>query len=751
MTINNNTRLDDAYIALVKDSRTYDVESLPESTSFITRRCAEALSVNRASVWLISTDQSRLDCLTLHCSPTANNNGDFAAIDVNTFPVYFKALIEQRVIDAHDAQSDPRTRELTNSYLEPLDVRSMLDVALRHHGYLQGVLSIEMVGEQRTWTRDEQSFVASISDLISQRLIVAELAKSEACYKSLYDYTSDGIAIFGEGVHIDVNPALCHMFRATPDQIIGKRPGVFSPEFQSDGQPSAKKASEYIQACMAGRTQNFEWIHRRLDGSEFYADITLNSTQHGGQNNFFALVRDITVKKQAELNAQTAQAEIEYHASHDSLTNLLNRNQLHKYINNLIGKPSEQDPSLEVALMLFDLNRFKEVNDTLGHATGDQVLVSIATNLLPKITKHNGRLFRLGGDEFVAVFDNQSCNESFENIEQILNKNLKTTLELDDIKVEMSASIGIAVFPKNGTDSDELLRCADVAMYHAKSLDGTSSWYDTNNDRNNKRKLAMMVELRTAIRDSQLELHYQPRIEISTGKVTGCEALARWYHHTLGMIPPVDFLPLAEMSELIHPLSAWVVKESVKQILSMQSKGYYLPIAINVSARNLTDSQLVDTIEQALKAKNLNPHYLEIEITESALINNPVRAARNLERLSKLGISIAVDDFGTGYSSLSHFKNLPLDTLKIDRSFVSEMLTNESDSVIVDSTIDLAHNFSFTVIAEGVEDQDTLNALAEKNCDQAQGFFIAKPMSADELEKWLEGYDNHQLNFAIAS
>ena len=217
------------------------------------------------------------------------------------------------------------------------------------------------------------------------------------------------------------------------------------------------------------------------------------------------------------------------------------------------------------------------------------------------------------------------------------------------------------------------------------------------------------------------------------------------------MIPPVDFLPLAEMSELIHPLSAWVVKESVKQILSMQSKGYYLPIAINVSARNLTDSQLVDTIEQALKAKNLNPHYLEIEITESALINNPVRAARNLERLSKLGISIAVDDFGTGYSSLSHFKNLPLDTLKIDRSFVSEMLTNESDSVIVDSTIDLAHNFSFTVIAEGVEDQDTLNALAEKNCDQAQGFFIAKPMSADELEKWLEGYDNHQLNFAIAS
>ena len=321
----------------------------------------------------------------------------------------------------------------------------------------------------------------------------------------------------------------------------------------------------------------------------------------------------------------------------------------------------------------------------------------------------------------------------------------------DSISIEMSASIGIAVYPENGNSSQELLRCADVAMYHAKTNDGVSSWYDTKNDLNNKRRLAMMVELGSAIRDNKLVLHFQPRINIATGEITGCEALTRWNHESLGMIPPGDFLPLAEMSELIHPLSAWVLRESIQQIKRLLANGHNVPVAMNVSARNLTDSLLIDTLEEAIRVEKIDPIYLEIEITESALINHPVRALQNLERLDKLGVSIAIDDFGTGYSSLTYLKKMPLDTLKIDRSFVSEMLTSESDSVIVDSTIDLAHNFSFTVVAEGVEDQETLDALAAKNCDQAQGFFIAKPMPADEFEQWLAEYDDSQFRFALAS
>ena len=751
MTLTNNTRLDEAYIALVKDSRVYNPESLTECLSYIARMCAEALSVNRASVWLLSTDQSQLECLTLYCTTTNNNIGKYTTIDAVAFPDYFEAVSTHRVIDAHDVYNDSRTRELKDSYLIPLDVRSLLDVALRHQGQWQGILCIEMVGEQRTWTRDEQSFVASVSDLISQRLIVAELARSEANYKSIFNYTSDGIIIFGRGLFVDVNPAMCEMFRGTPDQIIGKTPIYFSPELQEDGQTSEQKAMEYMQACLAGTPQNFEWIHQRLDGTKFNVEVTLNAVKLADENTLFALVRDITTKKEAELIARKAQAEIEYQASHDSLTGLLNRDQLHKHSNNLIDTPSNQETSLEIALMLFDLNRFKEVNDTLGHATGDQVLINITDLLSPKITQHDGQLFRLGGDEFVAVFNNKICKESFVNLERMLNQNLKTTLELDGISVETSASMGIAVYPKNGRDSHELLRCADVAMYHAKSNDGQSSWYNSKNDNNNKRRLAMMAELGSAIRDNKLELHYQPRIEISTGKITGFEALIRWNHPSLGMIPPGDFIPLAEMSELIHPLSAWVLKESVKQIKRMLAKDYYAPIAMNISARNLNNSQFVNTLEKTLRKEKLDPIFLEIEVTESALINHPAKAMQNLERLNELGVSVAIDDFGTGYSSLSYLKKLPLDTLKIDKSFVSEMLTSESDSVIVDSTINLAHNLSFSVIAEGVEDQETLDALAAKNCDQAQGFFIAKPMPAAELEKWLERYDNRQLDMEIAA
>ena len=326
------------------------------------------------------------------------------------------------------------------------------------------------------------------------------------------------------------------------------------------------------------------------------------------------------------------------------------------------------------------------------------------------------------------------------NIESILHKSLKTSIILDDISIEMGASIGIALYPENGVDSHELLRCADVAMYQAKNNGGVSAWYDSQNDLNNKRRLAMIVELGNGICENQLTLHFQPRIQIKTGEVTGCEALVRWQHPKHGLVPPDEFLPLAEMSELIHPLSEWVLVNVIKQIKQLTDRGHQVPVAMNISARNLSDSQLVDKLKNLLVTENIAPQLLEIEITESALINHPQRAVESLEKLDKLGVNIAIDDFGTGYSSLSYLKKLPLNTLKIDRSFVMDMLTDESDSVIVDSTINLAHNFSLTVVAEGVEDQATLDELAAKNCDQAQGYFIARPMPAEAFNIWLANY-----------
>ena len=745
----NSAKFEDAYQALVKDNRTFEY-SLHDSASNIAKQCAMALSVSRASIWLSGDDNTTLHCLSLYRADLDICESG-AVISADSYPTYFAALGNQRVIDASNALEDPRTSELSQSYLVPLDIHSMLDATLRHQGKVKGVLCLEMAGHKRYWTKDEQMFVASIADLVSQKMIIDDLALSEGKYKSLFEHTDEGIILFSNFVFSDVNPAICKMYGESKEELLGKTPIHYSPEYQSDGQLSSTKAMAYIKASLQGTPQNFEWTHIRKDGVEFFADITLTAIKFAGEDTLFAIVRDITGRKVAAEQAQRAKEKLVFRAAHDSLTGLKNRDQLHIYIDSIINEDSDKNSPSQIALLLLDLNRFKEVNDTLGHSTGDKVLVKLAIILDEQVTAIGGSLFRLGGDEFVAVFDGERCSEPLEHLESILHGCLRTSIDIDDISIEMDASIGIALYPENGTDSHELLRCADVAMYQAKSIDGVSSWYNPQNDLNNKRRLAMIVELGSAISDDQLVLHFQPRIQIKTGEVTGCEALVRWQHPRHGLVPPSEFLPLAEMSKLIHPLSEWVLHNVVKQIRILVDLGYYVPIAMNVSARNLTDSQLIDKLQNLITSENIDSKLLEIEITESALINHPQRAVENLERLDKLGIHLAIDDFGTGYSSLSYLKKLPLNTLKIDRSFVKDLLTDGSDSVIVDSTIDLAHNFSLTVVAEGVEDQATLDELEAKNCDQAQGYHIARPMPAEDLTIWLDNHFAQQRNTRKAS
>lgn len=729
--------LDDTYISLVENKGIYD-SPLHESASEIVRQCANALTVSRASVWLLSEDQSELQCLSLYIRDS-DSFENVNPIDLAYFPSYFQALESSRFIDADDALTDPRTKELADSYLAPIGVKSMLDATLRRDGVFQGVLCVENTGSHHFWTNKEKAFVASVADLLSQTLILEQLKRSEARYKAVIDSSSEGVMLYnGENrTFQDMNPAALKMFGATADEMIGKSPIDVSPSHQCDGQPSALKAIKYIEACLNGSTQNFEWRHSRIDGSEFDVEITLNAVKLSGEDTLFALIRDISEKKEIEKKRQLAQEKLTYRAEHDSLTGLLNRNQLHTHVNSLIAEAKSQQSIVNIALLLFDLNRFKEINDTLGHAAGDKVLQKLAKLLNQHIENAGGCLFRLGGDEFVAAFESNTCKVPFEELESLLNQALNTSIDINDISVEMAASIGIALYPENGQDSHELLRCADVAMYHAKDNDSVSSFYDVKNDLNNKRRLAMMVELGLAIREDQLTLYFQPRINIKTGNVNGCEALLRWNHPEHGLVPPGEFLPLAEMSDLIHPLTAWVMKKACEQIKHLRNKGYKVPIAVNVSARNLADSQLAEIIKNLLDTNDIPPHLFEIEITESALINHPQRALKNLKMLDSLGISIALDDFGTGYSSLSHLTQLPLDTVKIDRSFVKDMLTKKSDAVIVSSTINLAQNLSFKVVAEGVEDQRTLDALDKMQCDQAQGFFIAKPMPSEEFERWL--------------
>ncbi|WP_317929399.1 putative bifunctional diguanylate cyclase/phosphodiesterase [Halioxenophilus sp. WMMB6] len=737
--INNSSdyreKLGEVYTDLAQMGLTHQ-GTLHAALNRTTEICARALDAYRASIWLCD-DRGDLFCHTLYSSSLPSKPSQYSLPPLTD---YWSELAKFRVITTAGAGIEAISNAPAIGVDCAAGIHSLIDAAIGTKQEFRGILRLEIAEENRVWAEFERRFLTAVADLLAQQITLNQLKNNEAKYKALFEGASDAIFVMQNGLFSECNPAALTMFGATRPQMIGQPPEAFSPPLQPDGECSSTKAQRMINACLAGKPQIFEWRHQRYDGVPFEAEVNLNWMHLDGNIAVVAIVRDISKRKQAEQNLLATQRQLEYRAGHDSLTGLPNRDYLHNYIGKLIKIADSQSPTLHFALLLFDLNRFKEVNDTLGHATGDRVLQQIAELLQTGLKPFGGRLFRLGGDEFVVVVTDHHYHEPFALLPGHLNQILRTPIRIDEIKLEMSASIGVALYPEHGNNSHELLRCADVAMYHAKANEGASSLYDLCNDLHSKRRLAMIVELGTAIREDQLLLHFQPRIDINSGKVTGCEALVRWQHPSLGLIPPGEFLPLAEMSDLIHPLGAWVVKQALKHIKAWQAMGFNLPVAINLSARNLSDIALADQIATLLKEYTILPHLLEIEITESALIHHPQRAIDNLTRLAKLGTPLAIDDFGTGYSSLSYLKKLPISTLKIDRSFVSDMLADDSDAVIVEAVITLAHNFSLTVVAEGVETQPTMVALQLLKCDEAQGFHIARPMPAAEFTEWLQNH-----------
>ena len=385
--------LEEAYLALVKDPRLYSC-GLEQASSVIAQRCANALSLNSVSIWLLSEDKTKL-VSQAESSLAINSTHNDLALAVNDIALYFDTLCSEDIVTVSDALADARVRVFYDTNIESQAYYSILDSVIRHQGEGVGLLRFEFHGEEKLWNSEERLFIASVADLVSQRMRMHDLAQSEESYESLFRYTNEGIIIFEGPAFIKVNPAACKIFGGTVEELIGKSPIELSPEFQKDGQPSAEKAMAYIQACLAGEPQNFEWTQCRLDGSEFTADITLNAVRLRGEDTLFALVRDISAKKEAERIGALAQAEIEYRAAHDSLTGLQNREQLHSYVDKLIARANEEDSALELALLLFDLNRFKEINDTLGHATGDKVLIKLADLLRGPVESNGGGLFRL--------------------------------------------------------------------------------------------------------------------------------------------------------------------------------------------------------------------------------------------------------------------------------------------------------------------------------------------------------------------
>ena len=420
----------------------------------------------------------------------------------------------------------------------------------------------------------------------------------------------------------------------------------------------------------------------------------------------------------------------EHQSLHDALTGLPNRVLFRDRIQQSVRAAERRHGGL--AVMIMDLDHFKEVNDTLGHHHGDVLLQEVAERLKTTLRTAD-TVARLGGDEFGILLPEVMGADDALAVAEILQSALREPFVVDGLTLEMGGSIGIACHPDHGDHVEVLIQRADIAMYSAKEGGRGFSLYEPQQDHYSPRRLSLAGELRSALESGELELHYQPKADVISGRIVGVEALVRWNHPRHGLLGPEEFVPIAEQTGLIVPLTRWVLAAAMRQCRAWQEQGYELSVAVNLSARSFLDTALAVDIPQLLKVHNIEPTLLELEVTESTIMLDPARATATLERLSELGLRLSIDDFGTGYSSLANLKRLPVDMIKIDKSFVLEMATEHSDAAIVRSTIELAHNLGLQVIAEGVEDRQIWEELARLGCDFAQGYYLSRPLPADKL------------------
>jgi diguanylate cyclase (GGDEF)-like protein len=468
----------------------------------------------------------------------------------------------------------------------------------------------------------------------------------------------------------------------------------------------------------------------RRDTTRLYLFLTI------GLVALWAVMYRIAAGASRELRTQSAHNA--YQARHDALTGLPNRAAFYEAVEVAVASATTGGP--QAAAMIIDLDRFKEVNDTLGHHSGDELLRQAAARLRVAV-RDSDLLARLGGDEFAVLLPTIASVDQAVAAAERIRTALEQPFSLREIVVHVGASVGIAVAPEHGTTAEDLLQRSDVAMYLAKESSSHHAIYEQSADPYSARRLAMVSELRRAMNERELEVHYQPKATIASGAVAGVEALVRWNHPERGMIQPDDFIPIAEQTGLINRLTVYVLDAALRQCAAWRADGIDLAVAVNLSVRNIADADLPETVAGLLSDHRVLPSRLVLELTESTLMADPARAKDVLVRLNRMGVGISIDDFGTGYSSLTYLSELPVTELKIDRSFVKNMATSDGDAFIVRAAIDLGRNLGLRVVAEGVEDESVWRALAELGCDVAQGYYLSRPVPAAELVNWLQATD----------
>lgn len=525
-----------------------------------------------------------------------------------------------------------------------------------------------------------------------------------------------------------VNPAFERITGVSAQDALGL-PCVFSSP-DDEVTFHSPQLFETQKAIQAGRDGLSMLKGFTREGEPFWIELFLSPLQgdSGKVTHQVGILHDVTSNKQAE-------NQLKFQATHDALTKIPNR----AYLDSALGKAMQEAKRLqkEVAVLFLDLDRFKVINDSLGHSSGDELLRQVAKRLQGCLRERD-LVSRLGGDEFV-ILATQVAPHTAQHIAEKILVALEPAFEIFGQTLYISSSIGISLYPSDGADQDELLAFADAAMYSAKAAGrNTFRFYATGMNAAVRKELQLENDLREAVEQEAFELYYQPKLDVATGGMVGMEALIRWQHCDRGWVSPAEFIPLAESTGLIARIDAWVLNEAVRQLGVWREQGMELvPIAINVSTRDFTSGGVLNRLEQILAHTQLDAGLLELEITETTLMQDVDGTAPLLAAIKDLGVSLAVDDFGTGYSSLNYLKRLPIDVLKIDQSFVSDIGADEDDTTIVSAIIALAHSLRLKVVAEGVETEAQAHFLAEQGCDMNQGYLYSRPLPADQLfEYW---------------
>lgn len=694
-------------------------DPLLEAAELITRSACDIYAVDTASLWHldgkcfmpITAWSARHEC---HTVPEP--------LDASGSPDYLEALHSSRAIAADNTATDPRTHELAER-LAHRNVSAILDASIRVDGQLVGVLCLEQQGTARPWQSDEVAFAGELADQFAQ-VITSQNRRAATSALNLFQRAVEQSAnafllVNCDGMVEYVNPSFTAITQYTTEEVQGHRLSEL-PALENLGEllfdaPSALSRNNSWQGEFKSRRKNLEPYWGQLSISKVFND-------QRELTHYIGIYEDIT-------QAKLAQQRIERLAYTDNLTNLGNRPAFIRALDDRFSRDGEAP----IALMLVDIDNFKRINDSLGHQTGDKLLISLARRLRNSLSA-SGTLARFASNEFAVLLDATDPEAAQQTAMQVL-KTLDKPMFVDNQLINVTASVGLACAPLHGHDPQTLMKNAGLALHKAKAngKHQVQVFTETLHAEANY-KLFVENNLRRALTQNELEVFYQPKICLRSGRLLGMEALLRWNHPERGMIRPDQFISVAEETGLIIPIGKWVIRQACRMSRCLSAAGLGdLSVAINLSPKQFSDPDLVASVRSIMEEEQLPAQLLELELTEGLLLEATEDTRQLLSQLKGLGLSLAMDDFGTGYSSLSYLKKFPIDVLKIDRSFISEIPSNPDDMEITSAVIAMAHNLKLKVVAEGIETAEQLTFLRRHRCDVGQGYLFDKPIPSTEL------------------